>query len=71
MSRRASRNSVGLVKPAHQAAFAAAAFENLRLEHKARPVCRCIGEAFAGCTQYAARDGKPVAAQQGFSVVFG
>ena len=71
MSRRASRNSASFVEAAHQSALAAAAFEDLRLEHESRPVAALVGRVFAGAQQHAARHGKAVAAQQGFSVGLG
>ena len=63
--------TVKLVEHPHQAALAAAAFEELRLEHKTRPIGDRIGRAFAGMNQHAARHGDAVAAQQGFPVVLG
>ncbi len=68
MRARSCASSRQIGQPAHQAALAAAAFQQLRLEHVARPLRRLGGRALARAQQHAARDGEPVAAQQGFSV---
>jgi hypothetical protein len=54
-----------------QPALAAAAFEDLRLEHKTRPDRHVIGRILAGAEQHAARHGNSVPSQQGFSVYLG
>ena len=51
--------------------LAAAAFQHLRLEHVPRPLQGFGGRAVARVQQHAARDGKPVTAQQGFPVDLG
>ncbi len=46
----------------HQAAFAAPAGEDLRLEEESSPIRRFVGRPIAGMKQYAARDRQAVAA---------
>ena len=62
---------VRFVETPHQAAFAAAAFEELRLEHEARPAFGVLRRLLAAGEQDTARHSEAVAAQQGFPVDLG